>query len=264
VPVLVLDAQSSDAQLAELAGVLIGVLAATFTQLEMVWRSEERRQELCGLPRSVVVKVLGSDDLVVRSENTVLVAALSWLRTAGKDTALEERREVLHAVRLLQLSPWFLSWLVFYAPEGAELLPVKAKAQAMQYPASGRLLPEQLLPQPTWATPRKGAAPSMKVDISISVTQSAFAAMVEGKPSAMLYGEPVHYNGLAWRAVFQVWSSAGDAFMAVGAQVSLHIGGADVPFTRDLLCWSIHLSAGVQSRGLCSAPSSAARPASLV
>jgi hypothetical protein len=121
-----------DQQLAEAAKVVIDQLQCAFLDLESAWQSEGMQAAFCCLPATVAAGVLSSSSLSVACEDAALVAALSWLRTGGQDAALAERMQVLHAVRLLYLSPWLLSWLLFYAPEGAELLPPQEKAFMLQ------------------------------------------------------------------------------------------------------------------------------------
>jgi hypothetical protein len=117
------DVSAAEGQLAEVAEQLVGQLLNEFHKLESVWQNEGMQAAFCCLPADLVLQILRSSSLSVACEDTVLVAAISWLRTGGKDAPLVERGSVLHAVRLLFLSPWLLSWLTFFAPEGAQLLP---------------------------------------------------------------------------------------------------------------------------------------------
>ena len=89
---------SANGQLVEAAKHLISEVQGEFQNLETVWQSEGQQAAFCSLPSVLVLRVLQCSKLSVSCEGTVLVPALSWLRTAGKDAPLQERRQVLHAV----------------------------------------------------------------------------------------------------------------------------------------------------------------------
>jgi hypothetical protein len=133
------DAAEAKGQLGDLAGQLIGQLQSEFSDLESAWQSEGMQAAFCCLPSDIQLlssRSSGSGGcsigLSVACEDTVLVAALTWLRTGGLTTALADRRSVLRAVCQLHLSPWLLSWLLFCAPEGSELLAPPEKASILQ------------------------------------------------------------------------------------------------------------------------------------
>ena len=88
---------------------------------------------LCCLPQQVLLEVVTNDNLVVRTENTVGVAVVSWLRSAGKDAPKAERKAVMAQVRLLQLSPWFVAWFTFHVSEARQLLPPGSLAELVRY-----------------------------------------------------------------------------------------------------------------------------------
>jgi hypothetical protein len=217
---------SAGGELAAAATAMLNSIAAGFTTLEEAWRSEELREEFCSLPYAVVRNVLGCEALVVRSENTVLVAALSWLRTGGKDAPVEQRREVLLQVRLRQLSRCFLAWLFAYVHELQELVPAATRFAAVLH--LGAPDADCAAKPCLGLTKRKGADPNLTVELQVAVEGAAVleavAACRAGGPQVDFTSAPVRYNGLVQTATISVWKDA------VGGQVKLWAGA--VPFVE--------------------------------
>jgi hypothetical protein len=237
----------AEGSLGTAARVMVYSLAARFTMLEEAWRSQEQREIFCSLPYDVVIRVLSCPDVVVKSENTVLIAALSWLRgTQGQQAPLVERTEVLLQVRLLQLSPWFLASLLQPGaiPEALELLEFdeigKLVRQLASAPAarSEHQAKDQRLQ--TWATRRTGAVPGMTMDVAaVSMGQQDVIQAVskcrevcdEGHRVNSLYdSEWTYFDGLYWSTGIQI-NHVADGVVRVwsGVRASLCIG---VEFAR--------------------------------
>jgi hypothetical protein len=220
------------------ASAMIRRLAARFTKLEEAWRSQEQREVFCSLPHNVMAEVLSSPDLVVKSENTVLIAALSWLRgTQGQQAPQEERREVLLLVRLLQLSPWFLAALLqpFAIPEASELLESDEIGKLVRQLASAPAARSEHLAQDqrlrTWAARRAGAVPGMTMDVdAISMGQpdvvEAALKCREGNvvPSGKC-SQWTYLDGLYWSTGLEI-SRTEDGMVKVwsGVRACLFIG----------------------------------------
>jgi hypothetical protein len=222
---------SAGGDLAPAAAALISSIAAGFTTLEEAWRSEELREEFCSLPHAAVLKVLSCDDLVVRSENTALVAALSWLRACGKDAPQEQRREVLLQVRLRQLSRCFLAWLFAYVPEFHDLVPAATRFAAVLHLGArdadcGAKSPLGALAK------RKGADANLTVELKATVEKAALldavAACRAGGAQVDFTSAPVRYNGLVLRATVSVWRDAAGKRVKfwVGSVASVEVGAA--------------------------------------
>jgi hypothetical protein len=237
-------------KLAVAARSLMGNLVATFIKLEEVWSSAEQRAAFCSVPYDVAHCILSSPDLVVKSENTVLIAALSWLRsTNGVQATLQERREVLQQVRLLQLSPWFIAALLQPGnfPEAQELLSPEVvgklvrqlaspPAACTEYQAEDELLQR-------WAQPRSGALPGMTRDLEFSMGQHEVVQAVlkcrtdTAASESVRHSGYVYFDGLFWSTGVQyscdadktvkVWSGV-DGCLFVGTEF------AKVPHDRFL------------------------------
>jgi hypothetical protein len=222
--------------LAKGAAAAIKGLVAAFLHLEEVWRRLDMRRGFCSLPHSLVLQVLSSHALVVRSENTALVAALSWLRTGGKGASLEERREVLQAVRLLQLSPWFTAWVVLNIPETPELLPPLLMSNLVRHLASpasdkGALLEvDETLK--AWMAPRKGASHASVMELEMAMEAAALEAAVrtcrEVGSHTSLDGDEGFFNGAFWKGQITVAKDNATKVVRVwvGAMAQLVVGDA--------------------------------------
>ena len=203
------------AELRAAAKELRGRIPTVFRDLEVLWRSKQWRKCFCALPSAVAAEVLGSDNLVVASEDTSLVAALSWLRTAGKTANRAERWVVLQKVRLAQLSPWFLSWLLLQASEARELLPAASLTRLSIHQMAGsseadrKALQKQDALLTSWATPRlpvSEASQAQELVMEASWgTQQVLDAVERrraggggcaGEANSVFFGQLYFFNGL--------------------------------------------------------------------
>jgi hypothetical protein len=234
----------SGGKLAAAASGMVSRLAAHFTRLEDVWGSSEQRAAFCSLPYAVVRQILSSPDLVVKSENTVLIAALSWLRSSqGQQAPFKERREVLLQVRLLQLSPWLVAELAQF-PETQDLLVLPEARNDDEADAV----------QQAWAEPRFGGPMSgMTREVAISIRQQD---VVEGVlkcrkdrlTSCSKYSTRTFFDGLFWSTGVQ-YSCEGDQTVNVWAGIRATLAiGADLSWRQQcgLLGYPIncHLTVG--------------------
>ena len=96
----VVNAKAEGGDLGEAAGLLVDSLVESLDGLELAMRSKDTRRAVSNLPYAVILRVVSSNSLVVRSEDTVLVTVMSWLAVGGADASQVQRREVLQAVRL--------------------------------------------------------------------------------------------------------------------------------------------------------------------
>jgi hypothetical protein len=247
----VLDIICSDSlaagELASAASTILTSLAARFIKLEEAWRNEEQREVFCGLPYAVVLRIVSSDDLVIASEDTVVVAAVSWLRGCrGKGASLEERREVLRQVRLLLLSPWFVSWLVANVPESHELLlpaDVAKLVRHMALPAAARgayQADDPLLQR--WVQRRQGAVPAMTMDLEASMSKQALLDQVRNcrkdNIATEVCSDFVFFAGFYWTLAIVIQSAIdiGDPEAVVvwcGAFASLEVGSEVIGQRQD-------------------------------
>jgi hypothetical protein len=259
------DVLAADVRLAAAASLLAASFASHFTELEVALSDDANWALMCSLPHAVVLAILRNDDLVVRSENTALVAALSWLRTAGKDASEAARKDVMACVRLLQLSPWFLSWFVLEAPEARTLLAPVRLSTLVHYMATMQDdSREELRDGNTWlgalSKARSGESADLKVSVELCVDGSAVRRGVRecaaGWPDAEAtwIGRATFFNGVMWRACATVHpevkegGEAGDAgelptvAVDAGLACSLQIGSGSkvkpvgMPFDFWLTC----------------------------
>jgi hypothetical protein len=241
---------SNDSRLGVAANDLHTAFAEHFTELETALADESNWKLMCSLPRSVVVQILSSENLVVRSENTVLVAALSWLREAGKDCPAAERKEVMAQVRLLHLSPWFLSWFICRVPEAQALLPPGSLEALVQY--SAHALPSdkaQLAERSTFvkrcAVARAGMNPGLQAHMAFGLPGDTLVGAVviclahqasvgtgsrgEGandsnKGNSMCSSGNQFFNGVWWGAVLAVEWWEGKVEVLVTLDADLKVG----------------------------------------
>jgi hypothetical protein len=232
------DSLGPEGVLQKAAQAMIHSLAAHFTKLEEAWRSQEQREIFCSLPYTVVVEILGRPDLVVKSENTVLVVALSWLRSArGQRALLVERRKVLLQVRMLQLSPWFLAALLQPGaiPEALQLLQPQEFGKLVRQlasPATARITFKAKDPLlQTWSERRPGAAPGMTLALEVSMGQAEVVeAVAKCRADADLIsckvGDYTFFDGLFWSASIQCDSSSANNKIDVwsGLEPQLFVG----------------------------------------
>jgi hypothetical protein len=207
----------AEGELAAAADSLASKLAAFFANLEAALADDGNWKLLCSLPQAVLLEVLRSPDLVVRSENTVLVAALSWLRTAGKGASEEERTEVMAEVRLLRLSPWFLSWFIFDVPEAKTLLGATVLPKLVHYLAHTPDVKKQLRADDKlhrgWLKGRRGERTDIKVALELSVEGSDLikaveACRAEGNEGGRWSGQQKFLNGIMWSVRVEVGGKA--------------------------------------------------------
>jgi hypothetical protein len=245
--------EEAEAQLSGAAQVVIDQLQGAFLDLESAWQSEGMQAAFCCLPAAVVAKVIGSNSLSVTCEDTALIAAITWLRTGGQDAALAERMQVLHAVRLLYLSPWLLSWLLFYAPEGAELLSPQEKAfvlQCQSFPTAGERHQTALKAgqQGLSSPPRSYAAVTSTKQLEFGVPEQRLLDAVqecfkdEGVLKVQTAGDSKAYirfhRGVAWQGEVRITSpadSTGFATVWVGAVPSLVLPGIRAELADDVV-----------------------------
>jgi hypothetical protein len=246
-------------ELAEAANLLADNFAAHFMELEEALADgRDGWVLLYSLPQPVVLRILSNDHLVVRSENTVLVAALSWLREAGEAAPEAERKEVIEQVRLLQLSPWFLSWFMFHAPEARLIAPVYM-AELVRYLSTvaelhlwsytrGSMVARGSAFLQRCATPRAGVDQKMTCCLDLAVggqalreavaqclTTPAHAPHSAGRSDSKSWTGPCRFfNGVLWSPYACVDRIAGTAELWVGLMVFLKIGSEEVSDTVTL------------------------------
>jgi hypothetical protein len=234
-------------ELAAAAKALETTFAAHFVELEHALADESNWPLLCSLPQPVLLQILGNNDLVIRSENTVLVAALSWLRTAGMDAAEAVRKQVLRKVRLLHLSPWFLAWFMFDAPEAHALLPPGALAALVRYAIHASAESQaQILDGSEFlelcSTAREGMQPGLTAMLKLDVEGQALSdavvkCLVQGATAAGIdvgdtvwEGEARFFNGVFWKPRLDVSMFEGEAAVFAAVTASLKIGEEVVGF----------------------------------
>ena len=239
------------------ASALIVSLAKIFTKFEEASRSREKWAIFCSLPFAVVLQVLSSNELVVKSENTAAVAALSWLRgKQGKAATLAERKQVLQQVRLLQLSPFFVAVLVGEAPEAQELLGPEVGPKLLRHlasPAASRTeykAADKQLQQ--WAEPRNGGGVGMTLEVKLSVSEQEVLEAVgrcraDGKTETM-NGEGTFFDGLFWAPAIEYSRGEGkNVEVWAGLRATLEIG-AEQSEQRSILQYSMDFKVTVGER----------------
>jgi hypothetical protein len=237
------DACAVSGELQAAAKVLRSRVHTVFLQLELLWRSAEWRERFCALPSSIVTEVLGSDDLVVASEDTAMVAALSWLRTGGSRAAAAERRAVLQQVRLLKLSPACMTWFLQYALEARTMpLPALLLTKLAYYTHMGATdatrkdLQDSDVLLRSWAVARVPAAVgSQALELTLEAswgTQEILDAVekfrVDKTPTLIQRGATVPFKGMEWSAALEVSKSeliTGAVRVWVGLLPSLVVAG---------------------------------------
>jgi hypothetical protein len=236
---------SAPGALGAAAAALFRGLASDLAPLEEAWQSAAMRTLFSNLPADVVLQVLADRQLAVTPENTVLVAVLSWLRAGGADAAVADRQQVVGEVRLLLLSPWFLSWVLVKLPEVLALLPGSAAARVVRYLATSPRGRERLRDGDEllrrWSVPRAEApagrprTAAMRCHADSAVVHEAVRSCFRPGPAGThrlvrLCKHGCHFHGFDW----QLWvrirkkDEPDCVSLAVGVVADLVVNGEHV------------------------------------
>jgi hypothetical protein len=250
-PLVQNDAACGNEDLGSAANELLSRLAGAFLNLEDVWRGDGHLKHwFCQLPSDLVQRVLASNNLRVVSENTVLVAALSWLRTGGSAASEAERRAVLMAVRLMKLSPWFLSWFIFDVPEAQQLTPKAFVKQLVRCLVSSKQDQERLQGFEEvlrgWSRARGSYADQCGfLHIEASWDQDVIEAAAvkcasDGTPLYSQQGNAQYWAGAMWTPAVSFYKHPllGTVQLRAGLVASLQIGDTSMLLNEDIVDWS--------------------------